>query len=522
MIAGRGGPFVYGGEPWRVRVRSRVAAERILGAGVLLDREHVLTCAHVAMADSHLAVDMVGLDGVPSSDAWIVDGLCVPPRADEQRGDVALLKLSLPQPDGIAATLRRVALTWDRCVHALGYPPGSGLDIGVWARMTLAGRAGVEWLQMNRRSDGEQRVRAGFSGAGVADDHTGDVLGIVVSEYTDAAAGLSWMLPVEAIIAHLPLVSEWVVGDSGIDPIFIPPVRDAGRTDRAAELADWLARRHEGAAVLVVVGSDLAAVRQAVALSSPNTDQLGAVGGVVDLALDVGGRTVKEVSDRIVDRAGLAVADASTSSERLHAGTPPMTIVADGVDEAEQPDVLLGEVFKPLLDSGARLVLGFRHDDSPSLAMARTLAAGTVAARLNALAASIAALAEAGKRQPAVIDQAAKLRLGLTVLRGVAAEDAALVAGRLAKFERAVARLKHDLKVFDQRAETVSADLGLLEATKARAAIAGLVEDIELAAKYETAFDSLTTEPVDVAAAHATVHAYVGAVRRKLAEGQRQ
>ncbi|MFL6124893.1 serine protease, partial [Actinophytocola sp.] len=247
MIAERG-PFPYGSELWRVRVRSRSAPRSVLGAGVLLDREHVLTCAHVAMEAPELAVDMVGLDAVPSSAAHIVAGACVPPSADERRGDVTLLRLSEPQPNGIGAKLRRVALTWDRPVHALGYP--DGLDVGVWARITLAGRAGVEWLQMNQRSQGEQRVRAGFSGAGVADDRTGDVLGIVVSEYTDADAGLSWMLPVGAIVAHLPEVSRWVVGDGGIDPGFDGPVHAVDRADRTPELADWLRRRYEGAAVL--------------------------------------------------------------------------------------------------------------------------------------------------------------------------------------------------------------------------------------------------------------------------------
>ena len=507
-----------------MRVRSRAAPVRTLGAGVLLDHEHVLTCAHVATAEAELAVDIVGLEGIPSSDARIADGLCVAPFANEQRGDVALLKLSVPQPDRIGATLRRAALTWDRHVHSLGYPHGPGLDIGVWARMTLAGHAGVEWLQMNRRSDGEQRVRAGFSGAGVADDHTGDVLGIVVSEYTDAAAGLAWMLPVEAIIAHLPSVSQWVVGESGIDPIFTPPVRDADRTGRAGELADWLARRHEGAAVLVVVGPDLAAVRQAVALSRPNTAELAASGGVVDLALDVGGRTVEEVSRRIVDRAGLAINDASTSSERLRAGTPPMTIVADGVDEAEQPEALLGDVFQPLVDSGARLVLGFRHDDSASLTMARTLAAETVTSRLDTLTARIAALVGPGKRHPpgTLTDQVARLRLRLSALRRAATKDSTLVASRLTAFERDIARAEHDLETADRRADAISADHGLLEATKARAACGGLIEHIYLAAKYQTAVELLITEPVDEAAAHVAVRAYQDAVRQELARRQRR
>jgi serine protease Do len=517
MVGGHG-PFAYGDEPWRVRVRSGASPSRIVGAGVLLDREHVLTCAHVATAVSTLAVDMVGLAGMPSSAARIAGGLCVPTDAEGQRGDVALLRLDLPQPDGIGVTLRRAALTWDRHVHTLGYPDGPGLELGVWARMTLAGRAGVEWLQMNRRSAGEQRVRAGFSGAGVADDQTGDVLGIVVSEYTDETAGLSWMLPVEAIVAHLPLVSEWVVGDSGIDPIFTPPVREADRDGRAAELANWLANRHQGAAVLVVVGPDLAAVRQAVALSSPNTERLGPVGGVVDLALDVGGRTVEEVSRRIVERAGLAVDRAESSRDRLRGDTPAMTIVADGVDEAEQPEALLGEVFKPLVDSGARVVLGFRHGDSASLVLARTLAAGTVTGRLDALAARIAELAEAEPNYPpgTLGDQVARLRLRLSAMRRAAAEDSDLVASRLAGFERGVVRAERDLETARRRVDAISADRGLLEATKARAAQGGLIEHIGLAAMYRAAAELLSAEPVDAGVAHAAVRAYQDAVRREL------
>jgi serine protease Do len=510
MSAGRG-PFPHGNELWRVRVRSRAEPGRILGAGVLLDREHVLTCAHVAMAAAELAVDVVGLDGVPSSDAWIVDGLCVPPFANEQRGDVALLKLGVPQPEGIGAPLRRAALSWDRLVHALGYPNNPGLEMGVWARMTLAGQVGVEWLQMNRRHVGEQRVRKGFSGAGVADDETGEVLGIIVSEYTDDAAGLSWMLPVEAIITHLPLVSEWAVGDSAIDPAF--DARDADLTGPVAQFAGWLARRFEGAAVLIVVGPDVVAVRKAVALSSPKTADLGPV----DLALDVVGQTVEEVSRRILNRAGLGVDNARTSSERLQAGTPPMTIVATGIDEAKEPEALLGNVFTPLVESGARVVLGFRHNDSASLAMARTLAAETVAGRLDACGARITAL-EAGNLGAAV----AELRLQLTAMRMAAAEDTAMVAERLTKFEQRIAKAERALRTANRSAAAISDHRGLLTATQARAAAGGLIEDLELAAKYRVAAEVLAADPVDEAAAHAAVRAYQDAVRRALATRERE
>ncbi|MBW4720394.1 trypsin-like peptidase domain-containing protein [Saccharothrix obliqua] len=473
----------------------------VLGAGVLLDQEHVLTCAHVALNTDHLAVDMVGLPGAPASTADIV--ACVPPSGDD-RGDVAVLRLRHRQPAGHGATLRKAALTWDRHVHTLGYPYGEGLDIGVWARMTLAAWAGSEWLQMNRRSDGEQRVRAGFSGSGVADDATGDVLGIVVSEYTDDDAGLAWMVPVAAIEAHLPLVSEWVVGDSGIDPIFTS-ADAAPPADRVRHVLDWLARRHEGAAVLIVAGEDLTDLRHAVALSSAG----GA--GEPDLALDVAGRTAEEVSRRIVDRAGLAVHGSST--ERVREGTPPMTVVVDGVDQADQPRELFEDVFRPMVAGGARLVFGFRENDSAGLTAARALARDTVTARLDDFTTRVAALPPTG---------AGDLATRLKLLRGTVPADWAAVAEQLPRFERALARVEHGHRTARRLAAEVSDLRGLLEAWKARAGDGGLVEDIDTDAAYRVADALLSVVPVDLAAARAAVRRYQDVVRRALAEGGRR
>jgi hypothetical protein len=476
----------------------------VLGAGVLLDREHVLTCAHVALAGKELAVDMVALPGSPTSDAHIL--ACVPPQADD-RGDVAILKLKTSQPRGVGATLRKAALTWDRHVHALGYPHGQGLDIGVWARMTLAALAGDEWLQMNRRSDGEQRVRAGFSGSGVADDATGEVLGIVVSEYTDDDAGLSWMMPVAAIEAHLPLISEWVVGDSGIDPIFTPPAGNSHLAERVREVVDWLSRRQEGAAVLIVVGDELTDLRHAVALSSVGDS------AEPDLALDVEGLTVEEVSRRIVDRAGLAVHGSST--QRVQAGTPPMTIVVDGVDRADEPQALLDDVFRPMLSSGARLVFGFREDDAAGLAAARTLARDAVIARLDGFAERIGALLRASPDTDAT-----RLRISLSALRGAVAEDWALVAERLHRFDRAIARAERERSAARQDANDLSDLRGLLEAWQAKARDGDLAEHLGTARAYRKADALLTADPVDLTAVRKAVREHQDAVRRALGEGE--
>ncbi|GAB3467831.1 S1 family peptidase [Actinophytocola sediminis] len=494
--------------PWQVRVRARAFPANILGAGVLLGHEHVLTCAHVALKAAELTVDLVGLDGIPRSEALLVDRLCVPASADQLRGDVAVLRLREPQPHGVGAQLRRLALTWDRPVHTLGYP--DGLDVGAWARMTLAGRVGVEWVQMNRRSKAEQRVRAGFSGAGVIDDQTGDVLGIVVTEYTDGDAGLAYMLPTEAIISHLPLVSEWVVGDSGVDPGFTRSAPGDGRPAAlATDLADWLRRRQDGPAVLVVLGPDLDAVRAAVALSNPDSTGLAPV----DLALDVDGQTVEEVSRRIVSRAGLATDDAPTAGERVRAGTPPMTIVAIEVDQAEEPEALLGEVFAPMARSGARLVLCFRDEDSASVAVARELAVATVKARLDGYTTRLAALAGEGQ----LGDQISALRLRLSELRMAAATEPERVAERLPAVNQCVARIERRLATRRRHDAAISADRGLLDAMRAMAAADGLIEHVGLAKLYRVAMELLAADPVDENAVRAAVAAYGDAVRASLA-----
>ena len=490
------GPFAHGPEGWRIRVRSRHGGE-VLGAGILLGREHVLTCAHVALATRDLAVDMVELPGSRASDARILDYV---PEQEDGRGDVAILELATPQPLGVGATLRKEALTWDRPVHTLGYPRGEGLDHGVWARMTLAGRAGAEWLQMNRRSQDEQRVRAGFSGAGVADDETGHVLGIVVSEYTDEAAGLAWMMPVAAIEAHLPTVSAWVVGDRGIDPIFTSSANGSDLDERVREVMEWLASRKDGAAVLVVVGDELTVLRRAVARSSLGQS------GEPDLAIDVEGLTTEEVARRVVNRAGLAVNGSST--ERVQAGTPPMTVVVDGVDQAEEPQALFDDVFRPMLSNGARLVFGFRRHDSAGIAAARGL---PVTVRLDGFAERIAAL-----ERDRLDHSATHLRGQLTHLRRAAAVDWQPVAERLPRFERAIARVERNRQV----KEELSNLRRLLEASLVKAHDGGLVEHIGVGAAYRKADALLTADPVDLETAREAVPEFQAVVRRALEEGE--
>jgi serine protease Do len=534
------------GEPWRVRIRDARGA--VLGAGVLLAGEHVLTCAHVTLdAGPEVTVDFVGLSGVPSIKARTVPG-CVRPQ-DGRRGDVALLRLAWRPATGVGATLRRVALSWDRAVHMCGFPPG--LKAGIYTRATLTGYGslGGEWLQMNARSPVEQRVGAGFSGAGVVDDRTGDVLGIVVGEYPGQAANLSWMIPVETILSHLPQVVRWVTGDAAADEVFsksTDPGADHGELVRT--FTEWLARRDTGDCLIIIVGSELAVMYRAVALSSreqpttvtdPPEGTVPALGSI-DLALDASGKTTEEVSRRILNRAGVPVNQTFSASQQVRAGVPPMTIVVDGVDNAEQPENLLNEVLKPLAEGGSRLALGFRDEFAPSLRIARSWDIGSGAYRLARLAEQIDELDGVEQRlmllRTHITDQAPtgnrgpELRMALSVLRADAAGSGPdSVRLLLERCEQQAARaLRRATKAVERLAGWLAERdslRGRLGAYQAKANDAGLAEDVRLAAAYRRAHDLLYRSPTDIPAARAAVQDYMLAVRQairgRLGEGER-
>jgi hypothetical protein len=513
-------------------VRICDATGNVFGAGVLLGGEHVLTCAHVALnAGPGMMVEFADLPDAPP--VGVRTEVCVPLGTDE-RGDVALLRLDRPVGGQVGIPLRRMALSRDRGVRVLGFP--RGLEYGVWTRAVLGARAGPggEWLQMNTRL-GEQRVREGFSGAGVVDDRTGAVLGIVVGRSADTSANLSWMMPAETVLHYIPRVAEWIIGDPVADETFSGPVPSAADHGVVAQaLASWLARQDTGDVVMIVVGNDLAALYQAVALSSRGAEGEAPVVGSIDLALDASGKSVERISRRILERAGVPVDDTASSSEQVRAGTPPMTIVVDGVDDAEQPEVLLNEVLKPLAERESRLVLGFRRPSSPSLEVVRAWDVGSVGSRLSRLAEKVSELDAIEQKLMAgtarvhasdlpVTDRAGRLWPALSGLRAVAAVDPEATRRHLETCERTVARALRDVRkaagdldeLLDERRELQ----GRLDAYKAKANDGGLVEDVPLADVHRRAYELLWRSPTDLPAAREAVRTYQRAVRRALQDG---
>lgn len=323
-----------GEETWWARIRQTDG--EVLGAGVLLTPETVLTCAHVIPNRSEeVVVEFLGRLSTCPGRAKV--SFWVPPD-DDQRGDLALLTLAVPVPLEKEPVLRRPHL-WKREVYTRGFP--SLLDDGLWVRARLGGRAGPggEWIQMD--AEPHREIRRGFSGAPVVDDQTGDVLGIVVSEFS-GLVGLAWMIPVETIVRHLPVLAGRVADDPSL----------------ADQIKEFFGPGASGGAMVVITGGD--PVSDSLEQPTPNKE-------------DVSGKTVAEVARRV--------------HRALERHPERQTFVFDAVDAAADPEPLAQEVIRPLAEAGHQVITGLRHE---SAKLRRILDQPSVTRRLEVLNVRIA------------------------------------------------------------------------------------------------------------------------------------
>ncbi|MEV6838290.1 serine protease [Streptomyces sp. NPDC051133] len=357
---------------WIARIESPDG--RVLGAGVLLAPDRVLTAAHVVVPGRPYAVRLVGVRGLDAVAAGVRADEHVPQQQDasgDRSGDLALLRLATPLPAEHTTRLYRLASPHGP-VSMYGFPDGD--DGGRWHGATLvAARGRDSQVQLRPLTPGELAA-PGFSGGGVVDDTTDRVIGVVLSVDSGPGSAFSYMSPTETILSHLPQVAAWTDGAEAVDPRLRTGPDTAGALDVpfATELASW--SRGEGWPVLVTVvpaHSDRAwTLRRAVTLADRelrtrhNTSVFGhdppetvPPAGAHDLALDVKGLTAAEVMDRIAARLG--VPD-DPRPERLGSLRVPLAAVLVGVDEAAEPGALLGLVDR-LARQGARLLLVFRR-----------------------------------------------------------------------------------------------------------------------------------------------------------------
>ncbi|WHT18513.1 serine protease [Crossiella sp. CA-258035] len=482
-------------QPWRLRLCAEDG--RVLGAGALLGGRYVLTCAHV-LPGPEVLVDLSGHGGREPLPARVVEDQLAPLEEDGT-GDLALLELAGELPAAWGARLRDGRLAPGRPVAAYGFPVGA--PHGMWARAELSRAAGpgAEWVQLDALQPGN-RVRLGFSGAGVLDEASGDVVGLVVSEYSAEGSVVAWMQPVRTIARYLPVVTEWV------DRAPLPPVR-------LPELDGWLPHRGPGD-VLVVITGEAGSARSEALLA------LAARLGSALVVIDVAGRTAAEAARLIAERTGQPPAGG-------------MTVVLVGVDASAEPQALVTEVLNPLAERGAAVVAGYRAADSPSLAAIR--APGTVSGaqasppRTDTLGARIAALAaleadvrrlwgEDGPRfagEPDPPDRASRLRPWLSAVRRLPEAERgprlAECAPRVDRALRKATEARNRLLVRRQRLRELR---GLVQAYQRMAAEHGLAEDTGLDARYREALRRTMIRPCVLAEAEAAVQDYLRAVVR--------
>jgi hypothetical protein len=549
--------------PWPVRIRN---ADDILGAGILVCGGRVLTCAHVISRetsetppDTTVTVDFVGLPDCPPATARILDGCWFPPQEHEwldDQGDVVLLELADGRKADLpAAPLRRLPVSLrGRRVFSWGYPDGAEKP-GVRATADLAPGPG-ERVQLDSVSM-ENPVTCGFSGAGVVDDKTNTVIGMVVSEYTKL--GVAWMLPVETILRHLPGIKDCVHGGLAVDRELSDRPGSQIDVAFARQIASWLWGRRR---IRLIVTGDSASTRSAAlrrvirfadresrpsaadrSLAEAADGTVPPVGSV-DLALDASGKTVDEISRRIADRLGIPIDEPRAVTSELRTQAAPMTLVVDGVDDVTEPAALLNEVLAPLAERGVRLLLGFHRESSDALRIARsrwpdqdkpddhpaviqrrldtlTSQIGDFADREDALSSHRERVAARIADPPKVQPRGASLRLRLSALRKDNANgERAGLQSHLDDCEAAVERafrrldeLQRQLeKLWEQHRELTRR----LRAYHAMAVDYDLVEDPDLDTVYRQAHEALRHGPADLAVAERLLDTYQRAVRRKV------
>ncbi|MGW1000216.1 S1 family peptidase [Streptomyces sp. NPDC002520] len=359
--------------PWIARIEE--PGGRVVGAGVLLGRDRVLTAAHVVSPGTPYVVHFVGAGDGRGAQATVDPADHVPQQVDsygDPVGDLALLRLAEPRPDGHGTRLHRLAAPHGP-VSMCGFP--EGWFGGRWFEATLVAARGRDSQVQLRPTSRDELVVPGFSGGVVVDHDTDRVIGIVLSADVGEGSVFSHMSPTETILSHLPQVAAWTDGAEAVDPKLRGGATGGpGRLDLplATELASWF--RGEGWPVLVTHvparGSRAWTLERAITLAdrelrtAHNTSTYGQgppetvpPAGGLDLALEARDMTVTQIMDRIAERLGIGD---DPRPERLGALRVPLSAVLVGVDQAADPDALLG-LLDRLARQGARLLLIFRR-----------------------------------------------------------------------------------------------------------------------------------------------------------------
>lgn len=548
----------HGDNHWQVRVDGAMR-----GAGVLLDKRHVLAPRHVVGAVGR----EVNVGSAVCSPEWNISARVSPEVRDRWPGesaaregdpwpcDVTLLELDEDAPCQVSVRLWDAPGSVSGRVRMLGFPGRPSQGIPAEAELGGQGWFEGELVMLNRLDQARPWIRPGYSGAGVLKldgDHEGHVLGIVVMAYEYGKATGAWMMPTRIIRDYLPETSRFIDGEPADrlgEPDSGPPEFPQGnvlRSALASELTILLSDEHWTGTVMLPRGGDTGTrwlaelVRTTFSRGHPPGG--AALGpGTIDAAYDARDRSAADALGYLKDRFGLALAPDDVILGMLRR-EPPVRLVINRADMAQDPGELVRKVLRPLSAGarfhGVKLVIGLHGpglEDCPydtSLdpvplhgSAAAQPAVADVEQGLGQLAAAESDMAGIEVRYAKIFGERPRtsharnprLRVRLAVARHDPADpelalikascDTAMARVRGHR-EQALARLRH--------LEGLQRNLALhLE----RAARHGLDEHPALVGLHKHAYEAVWQAPVNLEEAASLVRRYRDEVERLVAGG---
>ena len=386
-----------------------------LGAAVVIDKDRVLTCAHVVTSEEGTILDGLWV-GFPKADQaanrrQLVASVAVPGSSadtldDHARGrddDIAVLVLAGRVPPGVSAAPLKCPRSNDlvgRRWWAFGFPAnrrrGSTADGVVGAALTLG------WIRIDTES--RYQVEEGFSGGGLwSPDYQAVVA--VVGEVDERGNGQAITLhQADALLPGQDLRQlaerwlgtaaddtaaawHWELRVRGVSVGSERGYRFRGRTTALREITRWLDRRDLVRRALVVTGSPgagkSAVLSRIVTTADPDAAAMLPSGdkavraspGSVAVAVYAKGKTALEVATEVARAASAGL------PERMEEFSPALrsalagrdgrfNVIIDALDEAASPaqaKMIITDIIVPLVetctDVGVRVVAGSRRAD---------------------------------------------------------------------------------------------------------------------------------------------------------------